>query len=676
MRCPRCGTPYEGNFCPSCGAATSAPAANPPLRLPLAPPAPAGVSGWPCPRCGTLYRGNFCPRCGLPAALAYGIPQRSTAGRSVLSVFWTIGIVLFLILAVMAYAGLLLAPGIVIPNVSGIRQGTGTNPDLDGSSAGWAFVAVGASVIGTYENPSGDGYLQMSANTLPGTNVLGYWWQSFNVTGSRPFFATIQLDVSLALPTSASGTLRVFVESAVVLPAPSEAIGTVSFAGPSGWTTTPRFVAPSLVDGPGTYYALLAFSVSASGAGSPTIVDFDDIHVRWATDAGVVLYLAVPEFQRFFVSQDPAVFLAYFSFLVALIVAASAFHAVRDRKAVPAAFTAPIEAVGARLRSKSAWIAIAQVFLAVNFFQFVVIVILLAFDSLPASPIDVTQDNLWVILYELANASVYEEFAFRIVLLGVPLAVGSFVLRLLEIRRSAGAWRGRMRPPRRLAGSLRYLVGGNVNAAAPKETLLVASVFLLFSATIFGLAHEPGWGWWKVAPSLVAGLGFGYLFLRHGVTAAILAHFVNDYAFTLVSMEVGGIAFAAFVDLLYLGLAVAGSGFLVWYTVYAWRHLRTLWRRFFGVPVRPTLPPVPAASVGAPIAMAPNPAWPSAPGYPLAPSAATGRDSSQIPSAYAPTYRPPPYGYPPVRFQCPACGWVEARYDAGRFTCVRCGTTS
>jgi ribosomal protein S27AE len=37
---------------------------------------------------------------------------------------------------------------------------------------------------------------------------------------------------------------------------------------------------------------------------------------------------------------------------------------------------------------------------------------------------------------------------------------------------------------------------------------------------------------------------------------------------------------------------------------------------------------------------------------------------------------PPPYGYPPVRFQCPYCGWVEARYESSRFTCTRCGRTA
>src|SRR5207249_6609828 len=54
-----------------------------------------------------------------------------------------------------------------------------------------------------------------------------------------------------------------------------------------------------------------------------------------------------------------------------------------------------------------------------------------------------------------------------------------------------------------------------------KETIVAAWVFLIASSVIFGLAHAPGWGLWKVIPAMVAGLGFGYLFLRHGIAAAI-----------------------------------------------------------------------------------------------------------------------------------------------------------
>src|SRR5207247_9114459 len=57
----------------------------------------------------------------------------------------------------------------------------------------------------------------------------------------------------------------------------------------------------------------------------------------------------------------------------------------------------------------------------------------------------------------------------------------------------------------------------------------------------------------------------------------------------------------------------------------------------------------------------------------VGPPAVAVRNASRIPREYTPSYVPPPYGYPPVRFQCPYCAWVEAKYAAGRFACPRCG---
>src|SRR2546422_10904490 len=100
--------------------------------------------------------------------------------------------------------------------------------------------------------------------------------------------------------------------------------------------------------------------------------------------------------------------------------------------------------------------------------------------------------------------------------------------------------------------------------------------FLIGSSVIFGLAHAPGWGWWKVIPAMVAGLRFGYLFLPHGIAAAILAHFVNDYAAALSYSGFGGEAFLLFLNLLLLALAIAGAGFFAWYLILPWRDIRGL----------------------------------------------------------------------------------------------------
>lgn len=47
MRCPRCGTEYEGKFCPDCGLS-------------------ADYKVF-CPKCGTQHGSKFCPECGTPA---------------------------------------------------------------------------------------------------------------------------------------------------------------------------------------------------------------------------------------------------------------------------------------------------------------------------------------------------------------------------------------------------------------------------------------------------------------------------------------------------------------------------------------------------------------------------------------------------------------------------------
>ena len=666
MQCARCGTPVDGRFCPACGA-----------PAPVAPNAAPTFGGvWPCPRCGTVYAGNFCPRCGLPVALAYVVPYRSTAGRSVLSVLWTIALAAFLILLATDFAGLLIAPGLVAAMAPGISQGATTNPDLDIDRTGWTFQALGATATDAYRNPTGDGYLEMSSTTFAGTNPIGFWWQAFDVSGSRPFIAAVTLDVRVVLGDNAtSGVLSVFVTDTAQLPAATEAVGSVAYPMDSDWTATPRFLADSQIDGPGRFYLLVAFSTTGAGLGTSTFVSVDDVRLRWTTDAGVILYLALPEPTRIFQTQDPNVFLAYYGFLVALIVGASVYHAVRDRKAIAAAFTAPLEAVGRRLRSGCAWLAVAQVWLAFSFFQFVVILVLASIGQLPAPPFQPTAENAWVYLYGLANASVYEEFAFRVVPLGLPLAVGSLISRVLELTRRGGAWRGRTTPSRHLVGSLRFLLGGNVRSMSSRETLLASWAFLFGSAFLFGLAHVPGWGLWKFFPAFVAGLGFGYLFLRYGVTAAILAHFANNYVSSLTYMGIGGMGLEAFLSLLYLGLVAAGSGFFVWYVLYAWKHLRSLWRRFFGGPTAPSAvsPPIGAPVPASPPYLAsPHGSWPGA----SAPASLPPMDPARPAAEYVPTYRPPPYGYPPVRFQCPSCGWIEARYEGGRFTCVRCGRTA
>lgn len=683
MTCPRCGNAFEGNFCPRCGTPAARPAAAP-VAL-----AYRGV----CPRCGTWFAGNFCPRCGLSAG-AIGRPPRLSPGFGrLLTGVWTLALAGFLVLMLINFIGLVATPALILQGAQEIQRGASVDPGIDQGSASWTFLAAQDGATGAAATVGGnpDSYLQM---TLPAGASAGVWYQRFVVAGSVPYAAIVDLDINVQTPSNAgfSGELVVGVDGSAGAPTSGYAYGAWYNSSTPGWTHVPELDLSDLVTEPGTYYLKVAF-YAAGGAGS-AVVGFDNVQLLWATNAAVVLYLPLPLPVVLVVTQDPGVFFAYFMAVFTVIILSAAYYTVRERKLLKATILAPAEAIGKRLRSMSAWVATAQAWMAALFVQVVIIYAYIALvGQEPPSPIGTpTQASAWALLFDLANASVYEELVFRALLIGVPMVLGSLLLR--SARPAAP---GTARPP--LSHSLKYLLGGQLRQSSSREALLAGWILLFASATLFGLAHAPGWGWWKVIPALVAGLAFAYLFLRHGIAAAILAHFATDYVSAVVWIGIGGAAASVLVDYLFLGLALLGSGFFVWYVIDAWAHLRDLWSRFAtprvrmpaatgvgwnggGVPpyAPPYTPPVQAPPPTAPAYPPPPPptgqAYPQ-PAYP-SPDAtsAYGANRNAIPGEYRPSYRPPPYGYPPVRYQCPRCGWVEAKYDEGHFTCLRCGQTT
>jgi len=598
----------------------------------------------------------------------------------VLSFLWTIAIVGFLILTALNFLGLLAAPTVIVPGIQGISQGDTANPTLDVDGVGWSFLRASLASAGSWQSQGGNpgGYLEIVTSGEVGPDTAGYWSQAFEVSGSEPFAALIQFDVKVELgsaTTSAVLYLLISNASDAARPDTRTSVVQTTYTRTGDWERAEAIRTYDRFSRPGTYYLRFLVATTASGPGTATVVGVDNLRLHWTTNEGVIVYLPLPPpYFIIVVSQDVGVVLSYYVFLVTAIAAAGAWYAVRERKEAIIPLRAPLPSIGVRLRNRSAWLTVAQVWLALWFFSYGLILLLIAIGVSPTTPEEPVASNGWSILYELADASVYEEFAFRVLLMGLPMAVGSFVLRWMEINRAMGAWRG-PRPGRHLRGSWRYLLGGTVRRTSTRETLLASWALLLFSSLLFGLAHAPGWGSWKILPSTVAGLAFGYLFLRHGVGAAILAHFTQDYILSISYLGIGGYGLLIFEDLLLFGLVFAGAGFFAWYVIYAIGHLRLLVSQFAPrAPVRylaaaaPTAGP--PASPGVPT---PAAAWPPSL---TGPSTAIPRDPTIIPREYAPTYRPPPYGYPPVRFQCPHCAWVEARYEAGRFTCGRCGKTT
>src|SRR5207247_10001321 len=136
-----------------------------------------------------------------------------------------------------------------------------------------------------------------------------------------------------------------------------------------------------------------------------------------------------------FFKQDKTLVSSYFALLAAVIFPASGYDLIRECRETWNAVRAPVEAIGTRLKSRSAWIALGQVWMAVTFFQVVFYYLVIAGGINPSSPVNPTPQSAWFWLYELANAGVYEEFAFRLLLIGLPMALGSVVLRIIEVNR-------------------------------------------------------------------------------------------------------------------------------------------------------------------------------------------------------------------------------------------------
>ncbi len=121
-----------------------------------------------------------------------------------------------------------------------------------------------------------------------------------------------------------------------------------------------------------------------------------------------------------------------------------------------------------------------------------------------------TIDSSWMndytheeLLLMLAHASFWEEIITRVIFIGIPM----FVIQIIRTKKLNAA---------------KYLVGGFGMSKA-------AVVLIVFSGIMFGLAHDSGWGMTKAAITCIGGIVMGYVFVRFGLYASILMHFMTDY---------------------------------------------------------------------------------------------------------------------------------------------------
>lgn len=232
-------------------------------------------------------------------------------------------------------------------------------------------------------------------------------------------------------------------------------------------------------------------------------------------------------------------------------------------------------------------------------------------------------------LFALANASVWEEVIVRVLLIGLPLLV-------IDLFR-----RTRKRPV------YSYILGGKFAFGIPEVVLVIVS------ASIFGYAHYLGdWGFWKVPAAAIGGVAFGYLFLRHGLPAAIMMHFAVDYLGMPSQVFGFSIAMEGILILIWIGL---GFAFTVYYVIRVGEFLTGAkyleprpepvgvpWSQPWMVQTSPPQQYNPPGQYGQQ-----NPPGPDAPVVPQ--------------EAH--------YG----GFVCPYCGHTQARWTDGRFQCLNCG---
>ncbi len=317
---------------------------------------------------------------------------------------------------------------------------------------------------------------------------------------------------------------------------------------------------------------------------------------------------------------------AYYMFLVVAILASAIWLFLTSAKGFHKELTMKAEP-----RKHSALFDLCGLMFAVLFMN--VLVVLLT-EALSGEPISPTEDvELWELLFLLANASVWEELIVRVLLIGVPLLLIHLATHKLQPK------------------AHRYLLGGGFSIGA------IEVVLILVSSGLFGFAHLGGWGAWKVFPASVAGVAFGYMFMRHGLASAIMLHFGFDYLSMPTEVFAGGDSLGA---LMLFGLAalawMAMGAVFFGYYILRMTEFVTKGKYFEERPAAPAPYPFYYAQQRAPT--------------PPPPVQRMQGDHAEV---WGPPTAP---GGPPGFFVCPACGHTEASWRDGRFHCLRCGTVS
>jgi hypothetical protein len=253
--------------------------------------------------------------------------------------------------------------------------------------------------------------------------------------------------------------------------------------------------------------------------------------------------------------------LAYWAFIVLMMGLALFMTFYPERHRIIKTLKASFSGLRAPSRHNDHTIfTVGQMFMAIFFFDIVYAMLIETGGADPNVPA-FEELELWENLYGFLNASVWEEIAGRVLLIGVPFL---FIRVIVSIRDgTSDRYLGDMIPT--LKKTLRLLWGGH-----GRFTPIVVGL-IVFSSMMFGFAHMPGWDVYKVLPTAVSGLGFGYLYVKKGLHAAILLHFMFDYIGMALDFlpSSGGIVIA--IIMIYILWILAGFVYFVFYTAKVFR---------------------------------------------------------------------------------------------------------
>ncbi|MDR0791303.1 MAG: CPBP family intramembrane metalloprotease [Methanomassiliicoccaceae archaeon] len=236
---------------------------------------------------------------------------------------------------------------------------------------------------------------------------------------------------------------------------------------------------------------------------------------------------------------------SYYIFLVVAVLVSFIIIMYDSREGLKELFESKINKV-----TETPIYAVVTLFAATIAFNIILNMFLVASGNEPKVP-DIWDDpnyEPWMLHYDLLNASVWEEVLCRVLMIGLPLML------LGVMRTDKAAWK-------RLFGRF--------------EMDRAAVILIIVSSAIFAYAHMGGWDALKIIPTFVTGLALGYLFVKYGVHAAIMLHFLVDYSSAPIWVF-GDDMGEPMVLLFILGVVFFGAALFVWYLIRSVRFTRDM----------------------------------------------------------------------------------------------------